>query len=66
MEASSGFTVNASSAQAKAQPLKDPDQLIDSVETFIFDCDGNVWFVIYLLRNFGALLVQLLYGKGNS
>ncbi|XP_052200310.1 phosphoglycolate phosphatase 1A, chloroplastic-like [Diospyros lotus] len=43
MEASSGFTVNASSAQAKAQPLKDPDQLIDSVETFIFDCDGVIW-----------------------
>lgn len=29
--------------RASAQPLKDPDQLIDSVETFIFDCDGVIW-----------------------
>ena len=26
---------------AAAEQLKDPDQLIDSVETFIFDCDGE-------------------------
>ncbi|CAK9168000.1 unnamed protein product [Ilex paraguariensis] len=28
---------------ASAQPLKNPDELIDSVETFIFDCDGVIW-----------------------
>ncbi|XP_073293385.1 phosphoglycolate phosphatase 1A, chloroplastic-like isoform X1 [Primulina huaijiensis] len=31
------------SPRASAQQLKDPDQLIDSVETFIFDCDGVIW-----------------------
>ncbi|XP_031249377.1 phosphoglycolate phosphatase 1B, chloroplastic-like [Pistacia vera] len=28
---------------ASAQPLKNADELIDSVETFIFDCDGVIW-----------------------
>lgn len=32
------FTVRAA-----AQPLKNADELIDSVETFIFDCDGVIW-----------------------
>ncbi|GKV45584.1 hypothetical protein SLEP1_g52650 [Rubroshorea leprosula] len=32
------FTVRAT-----AQPLKNADELIDSVETFIFDCDGVIW-----------------------
>lgn len=31
------------SASASAQPLQSPDELIDSVETFIFDCDGVIW-----------------------
>ncbi|KAL8517889.1 hypothetical protein ACS0TY_009269 [Phlomoides rotata] len=31
------------SPRASAEQLKDPDQLIDSVETFIFDCDGVIW-----------------------
>ncbi|XP_073040320.1 phosphoglycolate phosphatase 1A, chloroplastic-like [Primulina eburnea] len=31
------------SPRASAQQLKDPDQLINSVETFIFDCDGVIW-----------------------
>ncbi|EYU39740.1 hypothetical protein ABFS82_06G177300 [Erythranthe guttata] len=31
------------SPRASAQQLQDPDQLIDSVETFIFDCDGVIW-----------------------
>lgn len=31
-----GFAVRAS-----AQPLQNADELIDSVETFIFDCDGE-------------------------
>ncbi|PIA25841.1 hypothetical protein AQUCO_10800057v1 [Aquilegia coerulea] len=30
-------------AAAAAQPLLNPDELIDSVETFIFDCDGVIW-----------------------
>lgn len=34
-----GFAVRAS-----AQPLKNADELIDSVETFIFDCDGEFFF----------------------
>ncbi|KAL6988843.1 Phosphoglycolate phosphatase 1A, chloroplastic, variant 2 [Sarracenia purpurea var. burkii] len=38
MEASSSFV-----ARASAQPLKNADKLIDSVETFIFDCDGVIW-----------------------
>lgn len=29
-------------ASASAQPLKNADELIDSVETFIFDCDGEL------------------------
>ncbi|KAG6590105.1 hypothetical protein SDJN03_15528, partial [Cucurbita argyrosperma subsp. sororia] len=33
-----GFAVRAS-----AQPLKNADELIDSVETFIFDCDGELF-----------------------
>ncbi|XP_068664936.1 phosphoglycolate phosphatase 1A, chloroplastic-like [Aristolochia californica] len=31
------------SVRATAQQLKNPDELIDSVETFIFDCDGVIW-----------------------
>ncbi|KAL2330143.1 hypothetical protein Fmac_017724 [Flemingia macrophylla] len=34
------FTTRAAAA---AQPLKNADELIDSVETFIFDCDGVIW-----------------------
>ncbi|MCD7460201.1 Phosphoglycolate phosphatase 1A, chloroplastic [Datura stramonium] len=29
--------------RASAQPLTSPGELIDSVETFIFDCDGVIW-----------------------
>ncbi|XVF41420.1 hypothetical protein PTKIN_Ptkin01aG0278700 [Pterospermum kingtungense] len=29
--------------KASAQPLADADELIASVETFIFDCDGVIW-----------------------
>ncbi|XP_020584206.1 phosphoglycolate phosphatase 1B, chloroplastic-like [Phalaenopsis equestris] len=29
--------------QVAAKRLENPDELIDSVETFIFDCDGVVW-----------------------
>ncbi|OVA11065.1 HAD-superfamily hydrolase [Macleaya cordata] len=34
----SNFTIRAS-----AEPLKNANELIDSVETFIFDCDGVIW-----------------------
>ncbi|KAL9365121.1 hypothetical protein Peur_042994 [Populus x canadensis] len=34
------FTTKASAA---AQPLTNADELIGSVETFIFDCDGVIW-----------------------
>ncbi|RWW11582.1 hypothetical protein GW17_00024801 [Ensete ventricosum] len=30
-------------ARAAAQRLENVDELIDSVETFIFDCDGVIW-----------------------
>ncbi|KAL4193898.1 hypothetical protein AMTRI_Chr06g201620 [Amborella trichopoda] len=33
------FSVKA----ASAEPLKDANELINSVETFIFDCDGVIW-----------------------
>ncbi|CAL2269824.1 unnamed protein product [Prunus armeniaca] len=29
--------------RASAQPLTNADELIDSVQTFIFDCDGVIW-----------------------
>ncbi|XP_017977430.1 PREDICTED: phosphoglycolate phosphatase 1B, chloroplastic [Theobroma cacao] len=29
--------------RASAQPLENADELVDSVETFIFDCDGVIW-----------------------
>uniref|UniRef100_A0A7N2KQT6 Phosphoglycolate phosphatase n=1 Tax=Quercus lobata TaxID=97700 RepID=A0A7N2KQT6_QUELO len=32
------FTIKAS-----AQPLKNAEELINSVETFVFDCDGVIW-----------------------
>uniref|UniRef100_A0A2P2K8A2 phosphoglycolate phosphatase n=1 Tax=Rhizophora mucronata TaxID=61149 RepID=A0A2P2K8A2_RHIMU len=34
---------NMSVRASAAQPLKNADQLINSVETFIFDCDGVIW-----------------------
>ncbi|KAL3323665.1 hypothetical protein AABB24_038029 [Solanum stoloniferum] len=39
MEASKSSFVT----KASAQPLTNPAELIDSVETFIFDCDGVIW-----------------------
>ena len=42
------------SPRASAQKLSDPDELIDSVETFIFDCDGLMLIFIsifFLLIN---------------
>ncbi|CAN6483157.1 unnamed protein product [Victoria cruziana] len=31
------------SVRASAEPLKNAEELINSVETFIFDCDGVIW-----------------------
>lgn len=65
--------------RASAQPLKNPDELVDSVETFIFDCDGIIsfWFfsfvcyrlminsVFWLLLGFEPLFIihQLIMGS---
>ncbi|EPS69816.1 hypothetical protein M569_04945, partial [Genlisea aurea] len=35
--------MDAVAPRASAQRLTHPDRLIDSVETFIFDCDGVIW-----------------------
>lgn len=45
--------------KASAQPLTNPAELIDSVETFIFDCDGMIldffliWVFVYLINYAG-------------
>ncbi|KAG0476744.1 hypothetical protein HPP92_013585 [Vanilla planifolia] len=36
-------SVSAAAVQASTRKLEKPDELIDSVKTFIFDCDGVVW-----------------------
>ncbi|XP_060184324.1 phosphoglycolate phosphatase 1A, chloroplastic-like [Lycium barbarum] len=36
-------TASSFVTKASAQPLTNPGELIDSVETFIFDCDGVIW-----------------------
>ncbi|KAJ8446794.1 hypothetical protein Cgig2_016104 [Carnegiea gigantea] len=53
---------NVSSPRASAQQLVNPDELIDSVETFIFDCDGDkliegVPDTLDMLRSKGKRLV---------
>ncbi|KAK4788953.1 hypothetical protein SAY86_020272 [Trapa natans] len=40
---SSSRMYSNSIVSSAAKPLQDPDKLIDSVETFIFDCDGVIW-----------------------
>ncbi|CAL0303268.1 unnamed protein product [Lupinus luteus] len=52
------FTTHAS-----AQPLKNADELIDSVETFIFDCDGVIWKGDSLIEGVPETL-DLLRSKG--
>ena len=53
-------------ARASAQPLQNADELIDSVETFIFDCDGEssaclCWFLpFWWMCCFFALLGWLI------
>ena len=36
-----GSRMESFTTRASAQPLKNAEELIDSVETFIFDCDGE-------------------------
>ncbi|KAI7737832.1 hypothetical protein M8C21_003539 [Ambrosia artemisiifolia] len=48
---------------AAAQPLQDADALIDSVETFIFDCDGVIWKGDKLIEGVPQTL-ELLRSKG--
>uniref|UniRef100_A0A2N9EU32 Phosphoglycolate phosphatase n=1 Tax=Fagus sylvatica TaxID=28930 RepID=A0A2N9EU32_FAGSY len=38
-----GSRMESVTTRASAQPLKNAEELIDSVETFIFDCDGVIW-----------------------
>lgn len=45
MEASKSSFVT----KASAQPLTNPGELIDSVETFIFDCDGMESFCLFYI-----------------
>ncbi|GAB2229169.1 hypothetical protein Droror1_Dr00023305 [Drosera rotundifolia] len=52
----------SASASAVAQPLKDADELIGSVETFIFDCDGVIWKGDKLIDGVGETL-DLLRSK---
>ncbi|KAJ3675409.1 hypothetical protein LUZ60_004451 [Juncus effusus] len=54
----SGFT-----ARAKANKLENADELIDSVETFIFDCDGVIWKGDKLIEGVPETL-DLLRSKG--
>nr|XP_048325116.1 phosphoglycolate phosphatase 1A, chloroplastic-like [Ziziphus jujuba var. spinosa] len=49
--------------RASAQPLKNADELIDSVETFIFDCDGVIWKGDKLIDGVPETL-ELLRSKG--
>ncbi|KAG8390713.1 hypothetical protein BUALT_Bualt01G0112100 [Buddleja alternifolia] len=47
--ASASASSRIATARASAEQLKDPDHLIDSVETFIFDCDGAFFPVIRVI-----------------
>lgn len=49
--------------RASAQPLVNADELIDSVETFIFDCDGVIWKGDKLISGVPETL-DLLRAKG--
>lgn len=53
MESSSSSFV----ARASAQPLANADALIDSVETFIFDCDGTIGSLFSCLICFTTLFL---------
>ncbi|XP_065873861.1 phosphoglycolate phosphatase 1A, chloroplastic-like isoform X2 [Euphorbia lathyris] len=57
-KSSAGFRMETR-ASAAAQPLKNADELIDSVETFIFDCDGVIWKGDKLIEGVPATLDML-------
>lgn len=50
-------------ARASAQPLKNADELIDSVETFIFDCDGEATWVFFFIITFCCCCSSIDLGK---
>jgi hypothetical protein len=47
-------------ARAAARKLENADELIGSVETFIFDCDGAI-YVIYQLFMVNSVYVTLAF-----
>lgn len=49
--------MNSFTTRATAQPLKNADELIDSVETFIFDCDGETTLFFDLLFHLWLLVL---------
>lgn len=49
--------------RASAQPLQNADELIDSVETFVFDCDGVIWKGDLLIDGVSETL-DMLRSKG--
>lgn len=53
----------AATSSVAAQPLENADALIDSVETFIFDCDGVIWKGDSLIEGVPETL-ELLRAKG--
>ncbi|XP_024970026.1 phosphoglycolate phosphatase 1B, chloroplastic-like [Cynara cardunculus var. scolymus] len=55
--------VTCATASVAAQPLENADALIDSVETFIFDCDGVIWKGDSLIEGVPETL-ELLRSKG--
>ncbi|MFS7936493.1 putative phosphoglycolate phosphatase [Helianthus anomalus] len=57
------LATSATASSVAAQPLQDADALIDSVETFIFDCDGVIWKGDKLIDGVPETL-ELLRSKG--
>lgn len=48
--------------KALAQPLQNADELIDSVETFIFDCDGMLWYLLLDLKGEKYMVILVFDG----
>ena len=63
MEKKKDLFVASAAASAAAQPLQNADALIDSVETFIFDCDGVIWKGDSLIEGVPETL-EMLRSKG--
>jgi hypothetical protein len=53
------FTSSSTRLNANVLKLSDPkSQLMDQIDVFIFDCDGVIWRVRYLVLVFGFLLLE--------